>query len=170
MEISVSDIISIIGLLAGGGGAGWWLNWRYSRRKERADAQQAEASAAKELQDMYQQMVADAKADREDRKAQNEELRAERDHYKQERNEIRDRMDALSKSVMDWKRISEDERSAMKMQIAKLGRKVELMAPFMCGDLTCKLRQRVTISEEGVVKKAKKVKVAEVEPIDKDAL
>ena len=56
----------------------------------------------------------------------------------------------------------------MKMQIAKLGRKVELMAPFMCGDLSCKLRQRVVISEDGIVKKPK-IKQPEIEP-NNDAL
>ena len=38
------------------------------------------------------------------------------------------------------------------MDIAKLGRKVETMFPFMCGDLNCKLRQRVTLSDDGTLK------------------
>jgi hypothetical protein len=82
--------------------------------------------------------------------------------------ELRHKMEKLQKSVIEWKRVAEEDRSEMKMQIAKLGRKVELMAPFMCGDLTCKLRQRVVISDEGVVKKARQKK--DIEPINHDEL
>lgn len=146
MEVTIDTLINIASLLLGGGGGAFFV-WRWQRKKAKAEAQEAEASAAKELQDMYQQMVADAKADREDRKAQNEELRSERDHYKQDRNDLRERMEKLTHSFMDWRLEADNDRSKMKMEIARLGRKVEAMRPFMCGDLNCKRRQLVTISE-----------------------
>ena len=151
MEITLETLINVLSLLLGGGGGAFFV-WRYQRKKAKAEAVQAEASAAKELQDMYQQMIQDAKTDREDRKAQNEELRQERDHYKQDRNELRDKMEKLTHSFMDWRIEADNDRSKMKMDIARLGRKVQMMAPFMCGDLTCKLRQRVVISDDGAVK------------------
>ena len=69
MEITVDTIIAILGLFIGGGG-GAFFTWRWQRKKAKAEAENAEIDAAKELQDMYQQMLADAKTDREDRKAQ----------------------------------------------------------------------------------------------------
>ena len=96
MEITLDAIISLIGLFVGGGGGAFFM-WKYQRKKAKAEAETAEVDAAKELQDMYQQMLADAKADREDRKVQIEELRQERDHYKNDRNELRDRLDKTEK-------------------------------------------------------------------------
>ena len=155
MEITLDSIISILGLFIGGGG-GAFFTWRFMRRKAKAEAVTAEVDAAKDMQDMYQQMLEDAKRDREDRREQVEELRADRDHYKQERNELRDRMEKLMHSFMEWRVEADNDRSKMKMDIAKLGRKVETMVPFMCGNLTCKDRQRVVLSEDGTIKQKKK--------------
>lgn len=151
MEITLEAIISLLGLFVGGGG-GAFFTWRFMRRKARAEAVTAEIDATKDMQDMYQQMLEDAKKDREDRREQVEELRNDRDHYKAERNELREKMEKLTQSFMDWRIEADNDRSKMKMDIAKLGRKVEAMAPFMCGNLTCKDRQRVVLAEDGVVK------------------
>ena len=155
MEITLDAIISLLGLFIGGGG-GAFFTWRYLRRKAKAEAVTAEVDAAKDMQDMYQQMLEDAKRDREDRREQVEELRKDRDHYKQERNELRDKMEQLTRSFMDWRLEADNDRSKMKMDIAKLGRKVETMVPFMCGNLTCKDRQRVVLSEDGTIKQQRK--------------
>jgi len=155
MEITLDAIISLLGLFIGGGG-GAFFTWRYLRRKAKAEAVTAEVDAAKDMQDMYQQMLEDAKRDREDRREQVEELRKDRDHYKQERDELRDRMEKLMHSFMEWRVEADNDRSKMKMDIAKLGRKVETMVPFMCGNLTCKDRQRVVLSEDGTIKQQKK--------------
>ena len=157
MEITLDAIISLIGLFVGGGG-GAFFTWRYLRRKAKAEAVTAEVDAAKDMQDMYQQMLEDAKRDREDRREQVEEVRADRDHYKQERNELREKMEQLTRSFMDWRLEADNDRSKMKMDIAKLGRKVETMVPFMCGNLACKERQRVVLSEDGTVKNTTKKK------------
>ena len=151
MEITLEAIISLLGLFIGGGG-GAFFTWRYLRRKAKAEAVTAEIDATKDMQDMYQQMLEDAKKDREDRREQVDELRADRDHYKQERNELREKMEQLTRSFLDWRIEADNDRSKMKMDIAKLGRKVETMVPFMCGDLNCKLRQRVTLSDDGTLK------------------
>jgi hypothetical protein len=155
MEITLDSIISILGLFIGGGG-GAFFTWRFMRRKAKAEAVTAEVDAAKDMQDMYQQMLEDAKCDREDRREQVEELRADRDHYKQERNELRDRMEKLTRSFTDWRLEADNDRSKMKMDIAKLGRKVETMVPFMCGNLTCKDRQRVVLADDGTVRSSRR--------------
>ena len=155
MEITLDAIISLLGLFIGGGG-GAFFTWRYLRRKAKAEAVTAEIDATKDMQDMYQQMLEDAKRDREDRREQVEELRKDRDHYKQERDELRDKMEQLTRSFMDWRLEADNDRSKMKMDIAKLGRKVETMVPFMCGNLACKDRQRVVLSDDGTIKQQRK--------------
>ena len=156
MEITLDAIISLIGLFLGGGG-GAFFTWRYMRRKAKAEAQQAEVDTAKDKQEYYQRMIDDVAKDR--------------DYYKQERDEVRERMDKMAHSFMDWRMEADKDRMDMKMEIARLGRKVELMAPFMCGDLQCKLRKRVVLSDEGEAKKARQPKQKTVvEPIEQEAL
>jgi seryl-tRNA synthetase len=183
MEITLEAIISFIGLFLSGG-AGAFFTWKWQKRKAKAEAVTAEIDATKDMQDMYQQMLEDAKKDREDRREQVEELRADRDHYKAERNELREKMEQLTRSFLDWRIEADNDRSKMKMDIAKLGRKVETMVPFMCGDLNCKLRQRVTLSDDGTLRtkrpkpKASTVvsgspadeKPADIEPLNSDDL
>ena len=169
MEITLEAIISLVGLFVGGGG-GAFFTWRYLRRKAKAEAVTAEVDAAKDMQDLYQQMLADTKEEREDRKKQIEELRDERDHYKDERNDLREKVEKLTRSFMDWRLEADNDRSKMKMDIAKLGRKVETMVPFMCGNLTCTDRQRVVLSEDGTVRPKKTSKKQDIEPIESEAL
>lgn len=154
MEITLEAIISLIGLFVGGGG-GAFFTWRYMRRKARAEAVQAEVEAAKEKQEYYRAIIDDVAKDR--------------DYYKGERDEIRERMDKMAHSFMDWRMEADKDRMDMKMEIARLGRKVEVMAPFMCGDLQCKLRKRVVLSEDGTPK-TNRPKKQDIDPIDSEAL
>ena len=170
MEITLEAIISFLGLFIGGGG-GAFFTWRYMRRKAKAEAVTAEVDAAKDMQDMYQQMLQDAKTDREDRRQQVEELRQERDHYKRDRNEMREQLEKLTKNVSEWKQTSDDRIQDLQRQVARNGRQLESMRPFMCGDLSCKLRQPVTISAEGEVRtKRAPNKKKDIEPAEQEAL
>lgn len=155
MEITLEAIISLVGLFVGGGG-GAFFTWRYMRRKAKAEAMSAEVEAAKEKQEYYRGIIEDVSKDR--------------DYYKQERDEIRERMDKMAHSFMDWRMEADKDRMEMKMQIAKLGRKVETMVPFMCGDLQCKLRKHVVLSDDGTPKKQRSKKQSDVEPIEQEAL
>lgn len=150
------SITNILSLLFGGSVISI-VTWRFARRKAYAEAKQAEAEARKaeaeaqqEKQNYYQQIIDDIAKDR--------------DYYKQAYQDMRDRTDKLAKSVTDWKLESEDERMNLKRDVMRLGRKVDAMTPFMCGDLGCRLRQRVTISAEGVID-TKPVK-KDIEPYD----
>jgi hypothetical protein len=71
---------------------------------------------------------------------------------------------------MDWRIEADNDRSKMKMDIAKLGRKVETMVPFMCGNLTCKDRQRVVLADDGTVRPKKTSKKQDIDPVESDAL
>jgi hypothetical protein len=156
MEITLEAIISLIGLFLGGGG-GAFFTWRYMRRKAKAEAQQAEVETAKDKQEYYQRIIEDVAKDR--------------DYYKQERDEVRERMDKMAHSFMDWRLEADKDRMDMKLEIARLGRRVEVMAPFMCGDLQCKLRKRVVLSEDVEPKKARQKKAEQpkdIEPSNED--
>lgn len=139
--MEIETIISIIGLLAGGGGIGGLLTYRYQKRKEKAEAEMSEASAAKEVQDVYQQLINDVKADREEQKAYIQELKEDRRHLREERDELRERQDKLEETVR-----------GLQFEVARNSRIVAFMRPFLCGREGCAIRVPVTISENGEVK------------------
>ena len=130
MEITLDTILGILGLFIGGGG-GAFFTWRYQRRKAKAEAKTAEADAAKELQDVYQQLVQDIKTDRDEQKAYIQELKEDRSH-------LRKRQDELEESVRSLQR-----------EVARYGRMVANMRPFLCGRTNCPNRVLVTISDDG---------------------
>lgn len=154
MEFTISDIISIVSLLAGGGGMGWWFTWRYSRRKEKAEAKSAEADAAKELQDVYQQLINDIKADRDEQKAYIQELKEDRRHLREDRDDLRKRQDELEETVRN-----------LQKDVARNGRMVECMRPFLCGREGCLIRVPVTISAQGEIEKP-----SDIEPVKQSEL
>ena len=139
MEINAETLIAIAGLFIGGG-SGAFFTWHWQRKKAEAEAKQAESLAAKEMQDMYQQLVADVKSDRNDQRTYIEELKEDRNHLRDERNELRDRLDKTDEDIR-----------ALKRDVARNGRKMESMLPFLCADLSCPHRQRVTVTESEVV-------------------
>lgn len=149
--LSLDSIITILGLLFGGGSLGGIFVWRYTRKqaaaeamKAEAEAKKAEAEAMKEKQDYYQQMA--------------EDLAKDRDYYKGERDEYRATIKRYDERIDDLER-----------KVARNGRMVETMRPFMCADLSCKLRKRVVVSEEGEVKKPREKKQQhEIEPNNED--
>lgn len=132
---NLEAIISILGLLLGGSG-GAFFTWRFMRRKAKAEAVTAEVDAAKDLQDMYQQMLADAKIDREDRKQQIDELRQERDHYKSDRNELRTKLEETDGKI-----------HKLELDLVRLTKIVEGLRPFLCADLNCQSRKSCIIEE-----------------------
>ena len=68
-----------------------------------------------------------------------------RDRYKKERDELRDRFERLEDSLRKMRNEYQTEKAETDRKISQLGRKVEAMRPFLCGDLLCKKRQRVAI-------------------------
>ena len=136
MEINIDTIIAILGLFIGGG-SGAFFTWRYQRKKAKAEAVTAEADAAKELQDVYQQLITDIKTDRDEQKAYINELKEDRNHLRKDRDDLRKRQDDLEQQV----------RSLQK-DVARNGRMVECMRPFLCGKSGCKDRMPVNISND----------------------
>ena len=135
MEIfeSVTNMLSLLF----GGSLISIVTWKFARRKAdaeakkaEAEAKSAEAEAQQEKQNYYQQIIDDIAKDR--------------DYYKRDRDEQRTRMDEMDVKFRE-----------LQSAVARNGRMVEAMRPFMCADLKCPHRQRVTISPEGEVKNGK---------------
>ena len=168
MEISLDTIITIAGLLFGGGGIGAILTWRYQRKKAKAEAEQAEAETkqkeaeaerakfeamqanatlTKEIQESYQRLTEDLKANLDTQQEYNEEqkqyikeLKEDRRHLREERDDLRKRQDKTDEDVRD-----------LKMKVARYGRILDCMRPFLCGREGCAIRVPVVISPEGEV-------------------
>ena len=137
--------IAIIGLFLGGGGIGTFFTWKYTKRKEKAEAESAETTAAKELQDIYQQLIDDVKKDRDEQKTYIGELKEDRRHLREERDELRNRQEKTEEEVRELKKIQ-----------ARQGMKIEAMRPFLCYDTKCKKRQLVEMLASVAGKKEEK--------------
>lgn len=121
-------------------GGGWFLHWRASRRKANGEAKQTEAQANKEAQEYYNTTL-------EDVNRTLAEVRAERDHYKDERNELR-----KENHEMRAKYIEIEERMTQmdlnyKRDISRLGRRIDVLSPFLCGVAGCMHRKKVSLME-----------------------
>ena len=140
MELNFETVSAIVTLLLGGTGIGSWLGIRYARRRALADtktaeaeANKADAEAMKEKQDYYQELI--------------EDLAKDRDYYKTSRDEQRTRLDEMDAKMRE-----------LQDKVARNGRMVEVLRPFICTNLECKLRQHAVISADGEVKPAKQKK------------
>ena len=153
MEITFDSIIGILGLFIGGGG-GAFFTWRWQKKKAKAEAQTEEVRMAQAVQDTYQEMLEDKQKEVQDNQRLIDDLRADREHYRKENNELRQRQDKTDEVVRD-----------LQMQVARNGRLVEMMRPFLCYDIKCKKRQRVPQSECEAVELIKENKeMKDIEP------
>lgn len=131
-------IIAILGALAGGG-LTWLFAWRATRRKAEGEAKQTEADAMKSVQDVYQQALAD-------QQAYIEKLRETRDHVVIDREEMRKENTELRKRLNDM----DDKVHQLEQDVARNGRMVAALRPFLCGRLDCPERTNMDLgnSEE----------------------
>ena len=189
MEITLEAIISLVTLFVGGTGLTGFFFWRQHKRKEEAAARAAEAEAklkevetkaaevdmAMKVQDTYQQILDDKQKEVEDNHRLIDELRQDRDHYKKDRDELRAELEKLSKQFLQFKMDDEREKIEMKRDIARNGRMVECMRPFLCGRENCSHRVPVTISANGELEKTirpegKPNKKKDVKPLKNEEL
>ena len=155
---------NILSLLLGGSG-GAIFTWYWQRRKAKAEANQAEVSAAKEMQDMYQQMIADKNDEVADKNRIIGELRDDRDRYKRKSDELSDKLDKLTHSVSEWKNDADERIRSLQAQVARNGRQIACLRPMLCGRADCAIRIPMTITEAGDMKQT-----TDTEPVESDAL
>lgn len=136
MEI-YSIINTFVTLFLGGG---WFLHWRASRRKANGEAKQTEAQANKEAQEYYNTTLADVNKTLA-------EVRAERDHYKDERNEERKSNHELRQKYIEIEDRMNKMDLSYKRDISRLGRRIDVLSPFLCGVAGCMHRKKVSLME-----------------------
>lgn len=139
MEITLDTIIALLSLFIGGGG-GAFFTWRWQRKKAKAEAKTAEADAAKELQDVYQQLITDIKTDRDEQKTYIQELKEDRRHLREDRDDLRKRQDELEEQVR-----------LLRRDVSRNNRIVTELRPYLCGREGCAIRVPVTISAAGEI-------------------
>lgn len=132
-----SVINTLITLFLGGG---WFLHWRASRRKANGEAKQTEAQANKEAQEYYNTTLADVNRTLA-------EVRAERDHYKDERNEERKANHELRQKYLEIEERMNQMDLNYKRDISRLGRRIDVLSPFLCGVAGCMHRKKVSLME-----------------------
>ena len=138
MDMEIYSIINTFVTLFLGGG--WFLHWRASRRKANGEAKQTEAQANKEAQEYYNTTLADVNKTLE-------EVRAERDHYKDERNEERKTNHELRQKYIEIEERMNQMDLSYKRDISRLGRRIDVLSPFLCGVAGCMHRKKVSLME-----------------------
>ena len=157
MEITLDTIVALLGLFIGGGG-GAFFTWRWQRRKAKAEAKTAEADAAKELQDVYQQLITDIKTDRDEQKTYIQELKEDRRHLREDRDDLRKRQDELEEQVR-----------LLRRDVSRNNRIVAELRPYLCGREGCAIRVPVTISAAGEIEQTiRPQNKKEIDPYNED--
>lgn len=132
-----SIINTIVSIFLGGG---WFLHWRASRRKANGEAKQTEAQANKEAQEYYNTTLADVNRTLA-------EVRADRDRYKDERDEERMANEEMRKKYNEIEERMDRMDREYKEKISRLGRRVDVLSPFLCGVAGCMHRKKVSLME-----------------------
>ena len=177
MEITIDTIITILTLLLGSGG-GAFFTWRYQRKKAQSEAKAAEAEAekakfeamqanatlTKEIQESYQRLTEDLKANLDTQQEYNEEqkqyikeLKEDRQHLRRDRDDLRKRQNELEEAVR-----------LLQRDVDRTNRLVEMMRPLLCGLAECPNRKPVAPADLGITKPT--AEPQSVKPIDNDAL
>ena len=138
MDTEIYSIINTFVTLFLGGG--WFLHWRASRRKANGEAKQTEAQANKEAQEYYNTTLADVNNTLA-------EVRAERDHYRDERNDERKSNHELRQKYIEIEERMNQMDLSYKRDISRLGRRIDVLSPFLCGVAGCMHRKKVSLME-----------------------
>lgn len=138
MDMEIYNIINTLVTVFLGGG--WFLHWRASRRKANGEAKQTEAQANKEAQEYYNNTLADVN------RTLNE-VRSERDHYKDERNDLRKENHEMRAKYIEIEEKMTKMDINYKRDISRLGRRIDVLSPFLCGVAGCMHRKKVSLME-----------------------
>ena len=138
MDMEIYSIINTFVTLFLGGG--WFLHWRASRRKANGEAKQTEAQANKEAQEYYNTTLADVNKTLA-------EVRSERDHYRDERNEERKSNHELRQKYIEIEERMNQMDLSYKRDISRLGGRIDVLSPFLCGVAGCMHRKKVSLME-----------------------
>ena len=125
-------IIPILTLLFGGG-FGWLITLRATRKK-------ADADAMKSVQDVYQQTIEDLNNYVNDIRSDRNALRKDRDEMRDENKRLQDKLDKLEQDIRELRNV-----------VARNSRKVDAMRPFVCLKApNCNMRTDIELVSDNV--------------------
>lgn len=144
-DVFLQFVLPIATIIAGGG---WFVTYKAYKRKNEGEATQAEAEGWKAQQDVYQQTIEDLKEScayiKEDRNLLREENRKLRD----ENDQLRDKYKELEQQILALRKEHEDEIGELRKEMARMGRRLEVVLPFSCAVVNCSNRKRVEIQDQ----------------------
>ena len=117
--------------LLAGGGFGWLLTIKATKKK-------ADAEAMASVQDVYQQTIEDLNKYCNDLRTDRNNLRADRDEMRRKNQELEDKVQA-----------QQDEILEVKKEMSRLRREVDSLRPFLCSRPNCDRRMLMSFSKEG---------------------
>ena len=134
-----------------GGGVSWLVFFRQSKSKADGEAKQAQAQAqqqaalaAQEWLAVYERALSQAEKKDKENEAYIDELRQDRLNLRQDRDELRKLNDEMRKKIAELtEKVLQLERD-----VARNGRMVEALRPFLCGKLDCPNRVRVVTEQQ----------------------
>jgi hypothetical protein len=138
----------VLGILTLILGTGWLFTYRAHKRQEDAKAKQEEATAKQEeadafksMQDAYQQMHKDVLE-------RLKEVCDERDHYKDERDEERKANKEMREKYVELENRMTQMDLQYRKDISRLGRRIDVLSPFLCAVVGCMHRKKVTLTDD----------------------
>ena len=135
-----SEILNMmLGLLTLIAGGGWFVNWRATRRRSDAEATQEEAAGWKAMQEVYEKHFEDMQLITDSVREDRDNLREDKKLLYKENQEWRTKYMDMEKQILDLKR-----------DIARLGRRLEIVLPFTCGVAGCVKRKMVELQENTI--------------------
>ena len=151
-----SDILMNIITLLGGGGLGWLVTARWERKKAKGEANQQEAVAAKEWQEVYTKALQDSnnlndelRKDRQRLIEENEKILEKFREYDSDKEQMRTKMQGYEDELSNIKKAHEKEVSDMKKIMLDNSLKLKKVLPFVCQVVSCP--NRVCLSPEDVM-------------------
>ena len=134
----IETILSLLTLLAGGG---WFVTYRAYKRDAEGRATQSEAEGWAKMQEVYQKHIEDI-SEITDKVREERDMEIERNEkLRHEYEEMRTKYNELEDQILD-----------LRKELARQGRKLEVILPFTCGVAGCPNRTRVELQEQDDVK------------------
>lgn len=128
--METSEILNwILGVLTMVAGGGWFVNWK-------AKATQEEAAGWKAMQEVYEKHF-------EDMQLITDNVREDRNNLLEDKKNLYNENQELRKKYID----TETQIMELKRDIARLGRRLEVVLPFTCGVAGCTLRKMVKMQD-----------------------
>lgn len=136
MGETIGIFTSVLVALGGWETIKYFLNRRSEKKKSEAEADSASSQALKEMQEAYLTFTTDTKNVLDGYKSYVSRLESERKTLIDDGERMKKRIDELESKMRD-----------LQSDVARNGRMVAALRPFLCGCTSCRNRQPMTITD-----------------------